>query len=1107
MSLVKAYGIPIQANRVHIVAAGAIHPLLMLLTHGSTETKTLAGCALEGLMKNNHDNATAVHAAKIEADMTDEKRPVTELAESIFEALVVREHLHDQRVAALEGIAEADTTTRGARESIDGNDEQLASLQQKTVSELARLQADLDQKEIELRRGKDKLGATRGLMGDAIARVRELQKQLASLSNTSVGEAGEADAGGGNDRVGVRAGKVGETGGENEAGSTGNEKILLQQLRDAEEKKKLVEVRYFDSKNELAVQARVTADSKMDVAMMERLLQHQEMMQAQMNANFERMERNQMAMLRELHAVNDKLGPKLMKLMGTFATGQKQCFSLFALVPSRVPWYKCCLVNQLRLVPVCAYSLEPAFPDPELSPFLITNPSVWAKEHPRLLWCSAMLLRVAAKVLLSKGLASASVGWLTELAEGSAQATTAANMAQAALNQLQTRNDYNVMYGETLLQGYIDEGVSQLTANETGVPDATAAAFQETTSEERENMVVWLQQQHVNWRAVCGLRLEFSEETGEQAWVLPRFAAAFKVNGLQTERSKDKEITAANEECLREEQRQRQARLEEEQCQREEEWQKQMYDVEQSKDVRKQAALAALSEAQQERSKAEMEATAIKMQVEGLEKAAAQAQEQTEAREREVAKLEEARAMRVKHAEIVAAKAKLAQSQAEAELALLTQQLLQQKEEVEAALDSLRTATDMQVAVATVEEQMKIQQQQNKMSQQAARSARLQAGFAVQELGEATGSGGEIFGQLKRAMAELGKAAMRTVLVKQSEEINDASVAEAEATLCKAKETAQELQASFVSNESSKGSLPAIMRAADAERRVAYLQESVQHVQAELQRLAQEKQAIVAQATQAMEKAKSTVPAALTTKAEDNAQLIAMKMKAVLASKVSIRQMEQRKQEEIEEVNAKRMGAKMWQQEVQRIRESKLPEAEARLFQAADRATAAEADKERVQHVAAKGDVTITLMWQKNCDLDLHCITPDGTRIFYGSEYRKDKNNRKTKCGGQLDLDMTKLPPDGQAIENIYWTDNAPTGRYKVSVVNYSKTHKCSFDLIVCGGLEGKSGRQAVRSWRDQTIGTNTKEASLMEGKPELLVCEFDYVSSSEPLKWQFAVK
>ncbi len=72
-----------------------------------------------------------------------------------------------------------------------------------------------------------------------------------------------------------------------------------------------------------------------------------------------------------------------------------------------------------------------------------------------------------------------------------------------------------------------------------------------------------------------------------------------------------------------------------------------------------------------------------------------------------------------------------------------------------------------------------------------------------------------------------------------------------------------------------------------------------------------------------------------------------------------------------------------------------------------------------------------SLIWNDVADLDLSCITPDGTTIYYG--------NKEAECGGWLDVDMNVDSSSAsiEPVENIFWA-SAPSGKYVFRVTNYN---------------------------------------------------------------------
>jgi hypothetical protein len=86
---------------------------------------------------------------------------------------------------------------------------------------------------------------------------------------------------------------------------------------------------------------------------------------------------------------------------------------------------------------------------------------------------------------------------------------------------------------------------------------------------------------------------------------------------------------------------------------------------------------------------------------------------------------------------------------------------------------------------------------------------------------------------------------------------------------------------------------------------------------------------------------------------------------------------------------------------------------------------------ERVRRAGGKiGKVTVSLAWQNYNDLDLHVVTASGEKIFYG--------NRRSLCGGQLDIDQNVTPTTTSPIENIFWSaESPPRGPFKIYVHHY----------------------------------------------------------------------
>ncbi len=99
----------------------------------------------------------------------------------------------------------------------------------------------------------------------------------------------------------------------------------------------------------------------------------------------------------------------------------------------------------------------------------------------------------------------------------------------------------------------------------------------------------------------------------------------------------------------------------------------------------------------------------------------------------------------------------------------------------------------------------------------------------------------------------------------------------------------------------------------------------------------------------------------------------------------------------------------------------------------ADEEPEVDMDERLEREGGASGEVQISLAWDDYNDLDLHLFCPSGERIYF--------NNKKSECGGHLDVDMNVRPVSNTPVENVVWHDDAPLGTYKVGV-HFYKHHR-----------------------------------------------------------------
>jgi len=78
----------------------------------------------------------------------------------------------------------------------------------------------------------------------------------------------------------------------------------------------------------------------------------------------------------------------------------------------------------------------------------------------------------------------------------------------------------------------------------------------------------------------------------------------------------------------------------------------------------------------------------------------------------------------------------------------------------------------------------------------------------------------------------------------------------------------------------------------------------------------------------------------------------------------------------------------------------------------------------------ANVDIRASLLWNNRNDLDLHVVPPSGEEVYYAQ--------KKSACGGWLDVDMNIGGETTKPVENVRWAKgSAPKGRYRVFVQNY----------------------------------------------------------------------
>jgi len=154
----------------------------------------------------------------------------------------------------------------------------------------------------------------------------------------------------------------------------------------------------------------------------------------------------------------------------------------------------------------------------------------------------------------------------------------------------------------------------------------------------------------------------------------------------------------------------------------------------------------------------------------------------------------------------------------------------------------------------------------------------------------------------------------------------------------------------------------------------------------------------------------------------------------------------------------------------------------------------------RLQREGARiGDVTISLIWNDQSDLDLHVKVPTP-----GGEEAISYSHKKSKCGGvELDVDMNAgAPYSKEPVENVYAGDvergmQAPLGTYKVQVCNFG-FHGEGVDAA--GAATSAEPREIKYQVQVRMNGDEVTDytGTMTKAKETHDVCEFTYAGRTE---------
>ena len=137
-------------------------------------------------------------------------------------------------------------------------------------------------------------------------------------------------------------------------------------------------------------------------------------------------------------------------------------------------------------------------------------------------------------------------------------------------------------------------------------------------------------------------------------------------------------------------------------------------------------------------------------------------------------------------------------------------------------------------------------------------------------------------------------------------------------------------------------------------------------------------------------------------------------------------------------------------------------------------------------------DWQVSAIWYNRNDLDLHCMTPDGTHIYFLS-HCKSKGDSPAHCGAYLDVDMNVQGESTKPVEHIRCEEGkGKAGRYIFWIENfrYHETNRSAVEFKVEIEIDGET-----------TYFEGRTPAGMTGGQSKVMVADFVYDPTSKKKK------